>query len=287
MNGKLTLKDGLMVDITEDDVAVVLGFPRGTVEIERKKKKGMAVIGFKQFFMVLIFSMFIERPQNGSVGTHVLYYLDDVQHSSYELVFFCYERVDGDIKKVVEEEVFYVDRIVLFNRHGRIEAHYIPTTVVSAPTVWKLKQLKFSVTPFFSMDGIKTCSNHAFSRKLSSEVEGTTSRTLGSKDSDSRSFLLRRKGEIGTRNKAWKMKQPRQESFDPLTKMRGLEGEDCLLPDLGRFEAGSDNNPEINETGTSLNGNEGLESPLEDRLNKHDNGKSPQAHENFEAHKSS
>nr|GLL17303.1 uncharacterized protein LOC109167340 [Ipomoea trifida]GMC53158.1 uncharacterized protein LOC109167340 [Ipomoea batatas] len=38
MNGKLTLRDGLMLDMTEDDVAAVLGFPWGTVEIERKKK---------------------------------------------------------------------------------------------------------------------------------------------------------------------------------------------------------------------------------------------------------
>nr|GMD76857.1 phospholipase-like protein [Ipomoea batatas] len=39
MNSKLTLKNGLMVEITKDDVSTVLGFPHGTIGIERKKKK--------------------------------------------------------------------------------------------------------------------------------------------------------------------------------------------------------------------------------------------------------
>nr|GMD88231.1 uncharacterized protein LOC109167340 [Ipomoea batatas] len=39
MNSKLSLKDGLMVNIIEDDVAAILNFPWGIVEIERKKKK--------------------------------------------------------------------------------------------------------------------------------------------------------------------------------------------------------------------------------------------------------
>nr|GMC57932.1 hypothetical protein Iba_chr02aCG10380 [Ipomoea batatas] len=39
MNGMLPLKDGLMVDIIEDDVAAVLSFTWGIVEIKRKKKK--------------------------------------------------------------------------------------------------------------------------------------------------------------------------------------------------------------------------------------------------------
>nr|GMD01410.1 uncharacterized protein LOC109167340 [Ipomoea batatas]GMD93430.1 uncharacterized protein LOC109167340 [Ipomoea batatas] len=39
MNSKFSLKDGLMVNIIEDDVAVILNFPWGIVEIERKKKK--------------------------------------------------------------------------------------------------------------------------------------------------------------------------------------------------------------------------------------------------------
>nr|GLL19638.1 uncharacterized protein LOC109167340 [Ipomoea trifida] len=39
MNGMLPLKDGLMVDIIEDDVAAVLSFTWGIIEIKRKKKK--------------------------------------------------------------------------------------------------------------------------------------------------------------------------------------------------------------------------------------------------------
>nr|GMC56767.1 uncharacterized protein LOC109167340 [Ipomoea batatas] len=48
MNGKLTLRDGLMLDMTEDDVAAVLGFPWGIVEIERKKKGVIRVVLFRR-----------------------------------------------------------------------------------------------------------------------------------------------------------------------------------------------------------------------------------------------
>nr|GMC60581.1 hypothetical protein Iba_chr02bCG12110 [Ipomoea batatas] len=60
MNGMLPLKDGLMVDIIEDDVAAVLSFTWGIVEIKRKKKKKGAMLEcqddgdwIKRFFMVM------------------------------------------------------------------------------------------------------------------------------------------------------------------------------------------------------------------------------------------
>lgn len=64
----------------------------------------------------------------------------------------------------------------------------------------------------------------------------TTSRTLGPNDTTSKSSLLRRDEEIGTGHKVWRKKQPQHQVLDPLTKMRGIEGEECLLPDFGRFE---------------------------------------------------
>nr|GMD39122.1 MPF2-like [Ipomoea batatas] len=77
INSKLKLKDRLMVDIAEDD-----------------RPSKMELLGYKRYII-----------------------WTSVEHSSYELVFFCYERVDGDISRVVEGEVFYVDRIVLFKRY--------------------------------------------------------------------------------------------------------------------------------------------------------------------------
>nr|GMD41929.1 uncharacterized protein LOC109167340 [Ipomoea batatas] len=76
-----------MVDITEDDVVIVLGFPRGTIEIERKKKKKGASFPLRTEFKeklqandaekvsypALIEAMLEcnngDSPQNGSVGT--------------------------------------------------------------------------------------------------------------------------------------------------------------------------------------------------------------------------
>nr|GMD36798.1 uncharacterized protein LOC109167340 [Ipomoea batatas] len=76
-----------MVDITEDDVVIVLGFPRGTIEIERKKKKKGASFPLRTEFKeklqandaekvsypALIEAMLEcnngDSPQNGSVRT--------------------------------------------------------------------------------------------------------------------------------------------------------------------------------------------------------------------------
>nr|GME18463.1 uncharacterized protein LOC109167340 [Ipomoea batatas] len=85
---------------------------------------------FKRFFMVLVSSMFIESPQNGSLETQVLYYLDNVSNipcmnwcsfvmnalmeTSAEWLKKRSEYFPGPLLFLL---VFYVDRIVLFKCH--------------------------------------------------------------------------------------------------------------------------------------------------------------------------
>nr|GMD35857.1 hypothetical protein Iba_chr09dCG10900 [Ipomoea batatas] len=53
-------------------------------------------------------------------------------------------------------------------------------------------------------------------------VEGSVSRTLGSKDSATNSFSTRRERGLGTGNRVWKRKQLQHISSDPLMNLRSL-----------------------------------------------------------------
>nr|GMD37505.1 MADS-box protein SVP-like [Ipomoea batatas] len=142
INSKLKLKDRLMVDIAEDDVSAILGFPRGIIEIERKKKKkGVSAplstkfkeklqakdgekshvscvdqgnVGLQRwrgvvqttFHGACMFNVHRDPAKWNCWDTSAILFGRCVEHSSYELlVLFCYERVDGDISRVVEGEV--------------------------------------------------------------------------------------------------------------------------------------------------------------------------------------
>lgn len=116
-----------MLDVTKDDVEVVLGLPRGTIQInfhhkgrssplfaewEREFKKPdhhkirypelidemkectYSGVWFKCHFVVLVSSMFIEHPQNGYVGSQLLFGRC-VPDSEFELVCICVAHVDG------------------------------------------------------------------------------------------------------------------------------------------------------------------------------------------------
>nr|GLL49554.1 uncharacterized protein LOC109167340 [Ipomoea trifida] len=103
-----------MVDITEDDVVIVLGFPRGTIEIERKKKKKGASFPLRTEFKeklqandaekvsypALIEAMLEcnngDSPQNGSVGTQgVAIALKDQQKEEINNGGFCQDRIEA------------------------------------------------------------------------------------------------------------------------------------------------------------------------------------------------
>nr|GLL35464.1 MADS-box protein JOINTLESS-like [Ipomoea trifida] len=141
INSKLKLKDRLMVDIAEDDVSAILDFPRGIIEIERKKKKkGVSAplstkfkeklqakdgekshvscvdqgnVGLQRwrgvvqttFHGACMFNVHRDPAKWNCWDTSAILFGRCVEHSSYELlVLFCYERVDGDISRVVEGE---------------------------------------------------------------------------------------------------------------------------------------------------------------------------------------
>nr|GMD04209.1 hypothetical protein DM860_017426 [Ipomoea batatas] len=110
-NSSLTLSDGSRQSVTEDDVAAVLGFHRGTAKIQRRKRVGTFPLytkwklllrrdgvkitygdlinvmnecrdggdWFKQHFVVLVSSIFIDSPQNGYAG-HSFYIIWTTYH---------------------------------------------------------------------------------------------------------------------------------------------------------------------------------------------------------------
>nr|GMD95669.1 hypothetical protein Iba_chr15aCG14540 [Ipomoea batatas] len=126
------------------------------------------------------------------------------------------------------------------------------------------------------MEGCKACSNHAISRRQSSELEVTTSRTLGPNDTTSKSSLLRRDEEIGIGHKVWRKKQPQHQVLDPLTKMRGIEVEPT-------FSAGSGNSPESNGVDIRPEVNEDNASLPKDFLNSQEEGHNTQNQVNHES----
>nr|GMC98020.1 hypothetical protein Iba_chr05dCG12610 [Ipomoea batatas] len=127
------------------------------------------------------------------------------------------------------------------------------------------------------MEGCKACSNHAISRRQSSELEVTTSRTLGPNDTTSKSSLLRRDEEIGTGHKVWRKKQPQHQVLDPLTKMRGIEAVEPTN------SAGSGNVPESNGVDIRPEVNEDNASLPKDFLNSQEEGHITQNQVNLES----
>nr|GMC77925.1 hypothetical protein DM860_011184 [Ipomoea batatas] len=108
-NSTLYLADGTGVSITEQDVELVLGFPRGDIKIEKwsrahstdllewkglvdKSARGYLYsdvikamlscedggLWFKRHFILLVCSLFIDTPQNGYVRPHIFHHLVDV-----------------------------------------------------------------------------------------------------------------------------------------------------------------------------------------------------------------
>nr|GMD25126.1 hypothetical protein Iba_chr08cCG7160 [Ipomoea batatas] len=93
------------------------------------------------------------------------------------------------------------------------------------------------------MDGRKACSNQTNSCRLPTEVEGTASRTLGSKDTAINSFSTRR------------------ERVEPTASV------------------GAESSPVVNENGISPEAHEDHASPPEEESVLQDNGKSPEVHD--------
>nr|GMC92305.1 uncharacterized protein LOC109155335 [Ipomoea batatas] len=125
----LKLQNEQTIHITADDVAAVLGLPKGNIEITKRTKVDAADPWFKRHFALLVMSVLIDPMANGYVTQNYIDHLLDVGNilnlNWSQLVINALINSKQVWMKSTDKlyrgpilflMIFYVDRVVLFRR---------------------------------------------------------------------------------------------------------------------------------------------------------------------------